>query len=145
MSSNLVEDIHVRLREEIDRCGLSLAAASRAAQEPSPQRLKDVVSGRQKCTADLIAKLIVIGIDSFYVLTGHRAAGAASLEEARLLELYRAAPAPVQDAVTRAMSTAQSPAVAGQTFEGNVGQVAQGDINNQQGVTFDMRQRKNKP
>lgn len=72
MSNDLVELIHVRLREEIDRCGMSLAAASRAAQESSPQRLKDVVSGRQKCPADLVARLMVIGVDAMYVLTGDR-------------------------------------------------------------------------
>jgi hypothetical protein len=144
MSSDAVEYIHVRLREEIDRCGMSLAAASRAAQESSPQRLKDVVSGRQKCTADLIARLIPLGVDSHYVLTGQRPAGAITSEEIRLLELFRAAPQPVQNAVTRALYTEETASNPGQTFEGNVGQVAQGDINNQQGVTFDMRQRKNK-
>ncbi|WP_409284326.1 hypothetical protein [Pseudomonas protegens] len=93
MSSEMVESIHVRLREEIDSCGLSLAAASRAADEASPQRLKDVVSGRQKCSADLLAKLMVVGVDVLYVLSGVRAkarpAELASDEEI-LLEGYRA-------------------------------------------------------
>lgn len=93
MLIDLVGYIHVRLREEIDRCGLSLAAASRAAGESSPQRLKEVVSGRQKCPADLVAKLVVIGVDAQYVLVGERAQIAKpplTPDEEMLLEAYRA-------------------------------------------------------
>ncbi|NMX60217.1 hypothetical protein [Pseudomonas sp. WS 5079] len=92
MSTDLVELIHVRLREEIDRCGMSLAAASRAANETSSQRLKDVVSGRQKCPADLIAKLMGIGVDAMYVLTGDRSLSVSSKlapDEEVLLDEYR--------------------------------------------------------
>lgn len=92
MSIVLVEYIHVRLREEITRCGVSLAAASRAAGESSPQRLKEVVSGRQKCPADLVAKLVAIGVDAHYVLTGERGPTAPALapDEELLLDGYRA-------------------------------------------------------
>ncbi|WP_053146871.1 helix-turn-helix transcriptional regulator [Pseudomonas sp. Pf153] len=94
MSIDLVDYIHVRLREEIDRCGISLAAASRAAGESSPQRLKEVVSGRQKCPADLVAKLAVIGVDAQYVLIGERGQGARppslAPDEELLLDGYRA-------------------------------------------------------
>lgn len=93
MSTVLVEQLHLRLREEIDRCGLSLAAASRAAGETSPQRLKEVVSGRQKCPADLVAKLLVIGVDAQYVLIGERTQAAKpklAPDEEMLLDGYRA-------------------------------------------------------
>lgn len=91
MSTDLVELIHVRLREEIDRCGFSLAAASRAADEPSSQRLKDVVAGRQKCPADLVAKLMVVGVDAFYVLSGERSLSTRlAPDEEMLLDGYRA-------------------------------------------------------
>jgi hypothetical protein len=93
VSTDLVEHLHLRLREEIDRCGLSLAAASRAAGEPSPQRLKEVVSGRQKCPADLVAKLLVIGVDAQYVLIGERVQPAKpqmAPDEEMLLDGYRA-------------------------------------------------------
>lgn len=93
MSTDLVEFIHVRLREELDRLGLKLAAASRAANEVSPQRLKDVVSGRQKCPAELIAKLVGTGVDVMYILTGARTQPAHSeltSDEEVLLEEYRA-------------------------------------------------------
>lgn len=102
----MLDEIHIRLRQEIDRSGLSLAAASRAAGEPSPQRLKDMVSGRQKCTAEVLAKLISIGVDSSYVLTGRRSEAANSPEEVRLLESFRAADILVKDAVLRALNSA---------------------------------------
>lgn len=93
MSNAFVAHIQDRLREEIQRCGMSLAAASRAAGESSPQRLKDVVCGRQKCSADLVAKLMIIGVDGLYVLTGDRTQNASSnlaSDETVLIEGYRA-------------------------------------------------------
>lgn len=72
MSTELVEEIHVRLREEIDRLGISLAEAARSAGEKSPQRIKDVVSGKQRCPAELLARLEGIGVDIFYVITGKK-------------------------------------------------------------------------
>ncbi|WP_421865188.1 hypothetical protein [Motiliproteus sp.] len=47
-----------------------MAAASREMGEASPQRLKDVVSGRQKCPAELVGKMAPLGVDISYVLTG---------------------------------------------------------------------------
>jgi hypothetical protein len=72
MSMNDVDNIPARLRGEFDRLGLPLAHASRAAGENSPQRLKDVVSGKQRCPVDLLARLEPLGVDIFYVVTGKR-------------------------------------------------------------------------
>lgn len=112
MSTDLVELIHVRLREEIDRCGLSLAAASRAANESSPQRLKDVVAGRQKCSADLVAKLMVVGVDALYVLGGeHASAHPTKLapDEELLLEGYRALEVPERKRLLAAVLVGNAP------------------------------------
>jgi hypothetical protein len=95
VSSDLVYQIHLRLRGELDRLGLKLADASRKAGEVSAQRLKDVVSGRQKCPAELVARLAVTGIDVLYVLTGENAAANAATsqhlqpDEQLLLDAYR--------------------------------------------------------
>lgn len=93
MSIDLVDSIHLRLREELERLGYKLAAAARAAGETSSQRLKDVVTGRQKCPADLLARLAVTRIDLVYVLTGERDGSARDLEspadEQLLLDSYR--------------------------------------------------------
>ncbi len=81
MSNVLVENIPQRIREEISLLGLSLAETSRRAGENSPQRLKDVLSGRQKCSADLLARLATLGVDISYVLTGERTKEASSIAE----------------------------------------------------------------
>lgn len=73
MSTESVEIIHLRLREEIERLGLSLAEAARLAGEKSPQRIKDVVSGKQRCPSDLLTRLDNVGVDVLYVLTGRHA------------------------------------------------------------------------
>lgn len=76
MSTDLVEKINARLRDEIEQAGMSLAEAARAAGEKSPQRVKDVVSGKQRCPIDLLARLDGTGVDVFYVLTGKRISSA---------------------------------------------------------------------
>lgn len=94
MSIDLVEHLHLRLREELERCGYKLAAAARLAGEPSSQRLKDVVTGRQKCSAELLARLAATGIDLVYVLTGTKSipvsAPALPPDEHLLVDAYRA-------------------------------------------------------
>lgn len=93
MSSDLVDHIHLRLKEELKRCGVTLASASRSIGESSPQRLKDVVSGRQKCPADLVARLIAVGIDPVYVLSGvvqEPPPAPLSPDETVLMGVYRA-------------------------------------------------------
>src|SRR5690554_849017 len=81
MSSVLVEEIPSRLREELKRQGYSIAAAAREAGESSSQRLKDVLSGRQKCPVELLARLEVLGVDISYVLTGRGRSQANTAEQ----------------------------------------------------------------
>lgn len=74
MSTNFVEGIHTRIRDELTRSGLSMAEAARQMQEESSQGLRDVCAGRKRASAELVGKLAVIpGIDVLYVLTGQRA------------------------------------------------------------------------
>lgn len=92
MSSNSVEDIHIRLRDELDRLGLSLADASRVIGESTSQGLRDVCSGRKRATAELIGRLAVTGVDVVFVLTGQRSVGATPQlppDEQLLLDSYR--------------------------------------------------------
>lgn len=111
MSTELVENIPQRIREEISLLGLSLAETSRRAGENSPQRLKDVLSGRQKCPADLVAKLASLGVDIFYVLTGERS----SSSETQPLGL---ATEPDPDLSPVKMYDIEAAAGAGRSFEG---------------------------
>lgn len=96
MSSDYVEEIHIRLREELELQGLSLADASRAIGDATSQGLRDVCSGRKRATAELIGRLSVTGIDVRYVLTGERASSNRAsthdlpADEQLLLDGYRA-------------------------------------------------------
>jgi transcriptional regulator with XRE-family HTH domain len=67
-----VENFHERLREELERLGLKVAEAARATGDPSGQGLRDVVNGRKRLTAELLARLIPLGVNERYVLTGLR-------------------------------------------------------------------------
>lgn len=112
MSIGLVENIPQRIREEISLLGISLAEASRRAGENSPQRLKDVLAGRQKCSADLVARLANIGVDVSYVLTGIRT----GTPDAQSLGLPVTEPGP--DLVPVMMYDIEAAAGAGRSFEG---------------------------
>ena len=92
MSIKKVEEIHLRLKEEIIRLGFSLAKASREMGESSPQRLKDVTNGRQKLPTELLASAFLIGVDIIYVVTGEQGRDNVGLttQESSLVENYRA-------------------------------------------------------
>ena len=92
MSIINVDNIHLRLKEEIVALGFSLAKASREMGESGPQRLKDVTNGRQKLPAEMLANATLIGVDIIYVLTGQRGNVIPDLtiEETALVENYRA-------------------------------------------------------
>lgn len=106
MSSDSVEISH-RLRSAIEATGLSFAEAARRAGEKDGERLKQVITGRQRCPVELLSALTVIGVDVNYILTGKPAlqpqlraeqerAGYSvevlSKEEQALLDNYRHAP-----------------------------------------------------
>lgn len=75
MSSDNVDQIHERLRGELDRLGLKMAEAARLMGEESSQGLRDVCSGRKRASAELVAKLVGIGADGLYILTGEGIGG----------------------------------------------------------------------
>lgn len=112
MSTDFVESIHVRLRDELKRLGLSMAEAARQIEEDDSQGLRDVCSGRKRASAELIAKLSTInGLNVYYVLTG-LGSGAATVLTAResaLVDNYRASPEEAKQALeTTSAALAQS-------------------------------------
>ncbi|SFT54831.1 Phage repressor protein C, contains Cro/C1-type HTH and peptisase s24 domains [Halomonas saccharevitans] len=117
----MVEEIPSRLREELNRLNLSMAAAARNAGESSSQRLKDVLSGRQKCPVDLLARLESLGVDIFYVLTGRL--HAETEPEASAFRVEDGSPVglgsqtPSADAVPVAMYDIEAAAGAGRSLE----------------------------
>lgn len=64
--------LHVRLKEELARLALKPAAAAKAIGEPDSQGLRDVLGGRKRLSAELLAALAITGVDVAYVLTGQR-------------------------------------------------------------------------
>lgn len=92
----IVENLHIRLKEEIDRLDLSMAKMARRMGENDSQELRDVCTGRKRASAALIAKIAVsdTGADVLYILTGSRSAPvaptAAALPESDLSPRHRA-------------------------------------------------------
>ena len=87
-----MEAIHERLRAELDRLDLSLAAAARAMGEPDAQGLRDACTGRKRVTAEMLARAVPLGVDAMYVLTGQRLQPVESTltpEERALLDNYQ--------------------------------------------------------
>lgn len=97
-----VEQIHERLREELANLGLSAAEAARLIGETSSQGLRDILGGRKRLPAELLASLAEkTGVDALYILMGTRASTAQSVKpvsealtprERALLDNYRHTP-----------------------------------------------------
>ncbi len=101
-----------RLREELDRLDVSITAAAEAAGEKNSDRLRQVLTAKQRCPLELLSALEPCGVDVYYVLTGSRTAGSTVLtaRESTLVENYRAAPEEAKKALeTTSAALAQSP------------------------------------
>ena len=89
-----MEKIHIFLKSEFERLGLTAAQAARDANEPDSQGLRDVLAGRKRLSADLLSALTInTEIDALYILTGLRTPQTQtplSPDEQLLLEGYRA-------------------------------------------------------
>ncbi|OQD19957.1 hypothetical protein UE98_22160 [Burkholderia cenocepacia] len=112
LSKEFVELIHVRLKEELERLGLKPVAAAKLAGEPDSQGLRDVLGGRKRLSADLLAALaIATRVDPTYVLTGSRKEPAPvplTPEEQLLLARFRSSPPGLQDEALRVLLGAGS-------------------------------------
>lgn len=79
-NTNNVYDIHIRsrIREELNRLGISIkdAADSSGGTAVDYQSLRDVLGGRKKASAAIVARLASIGADAIYILTGTRSGDA---------------------------------------------------------------------
>ncbi|ECG5643215.1 XRE family transcriptional regulator [Salmonella enterica subsp. enterica serovar Poona] len=89
-----MEHLHIRLKEELDRCGLSAAKVAQLMGETNSQGLRDVLGGRKRLSAEVLAAIAKsTPIDPMYVLMGVRSAPYGTVnnaEEAEMLEEYRA-------------------------------------------------------
>lgn len=84
MSNDSVEYLHVRLGEELKARDISAAEASRRAEEKNGNRMREVLNGRQRLSAELLGKIVLTcGVDANYVLTGQRNAHAITVDHVR--------------------------------------------------------------
>ncbi|EAV3691925.1 helix-turn-helix transcriptional regulator [Salmonella enterica] len=88
-----MEDLHKRLKEELARCGLSAAKTAQLIGEVSSQGLRDVLGGRKRLSAEMLAVIAKnTPIDPLYVLMGVRSTPYGSVnnaDEAEMLAEYR--------------------------------------------------------
>lgn len=80
-----------RLRQEIGRLGVTIAEAARGAGLPSAQGVHDVLAGRKRMSAELLAQMMGVGVDPMYVLSGKRSAPPLQPRAAALLDNYMSA------------------------------------------------------
>lgn len=69
---NLSADIVQRFSREVERTELSICELARRIGEAQPQRIRDVLRGKTRLPADMLARAATIGIDTLYVITGQR-------------------------------------------------------------------------
>jgi len=93
------------------------------------------VSGRQKCPADLIARLIAVGVDPIYVLTGAvtlKNEAPLSSDESILVDAYRSlSPSKKREALIQMMRENTAPkaeSATTQTISGSNNRVAGRDF-----------------
>lgn len=95
-----MEQIHILLKSELERLKISAAQAARDANEPDSQGLRDVLSGRKRLSAELLAALVATTpIDGLFVLTGKRSGPIAQplpADEQMWLDCYREWDSPVK-------------------------------------------------
>ncbi|MFC7419367.1 hypothetical protein ACFQNF_05690 [Iodobacter arcticus] len=98
-----MELIHKRLKEEFDRLGLKAAAAAKYAGEEDSQGLRDVLGGRKRLSAELLAALAPTGVDLVYVLTGTKTILNLPADEQMILSRYRNSAPELKDAALRVL------------------------------------------
>lgn len=97
-----MEYLHKRLKEELERCGLSAAKVAQLMGESSSQGLRDVLGGRKRLSAEMLAAIAKnTSIDPMYVLMGVRSASYGTVnntDEAEMLAEYREGSEEARDA-----------------------------------------------
>ena len=73
-----------RLKAELKARGKSQADAARDAGLPDSQGLRDVLAGRKRLSAELLAALALAGIDVLYVLIGRRSVAPIGMAESEI-------------------------------------------------------------
>lgn len=86
--------IHVRLKNELKRLGVKPADAAKAIGESDSQGLRDVLGGRKRLTAEMLASLGKTGVNVLHVLFDDSVpppSEVLSADERQLIALFRSA------------------------------------------------------
>jgi len=89
-TDNLSTAITQRFTEELEQLGMPITEAARRMGESHPQRIRDVIRGRQGLPSDMLSRASTIGVDVMYVVSGTRTPKPLNGNERALLENYRA-------------------------------------------------------
>lgn len=140
-------DLHigVRLKEERERLGFTQPAFGAIGGVQKLAQL-NYEKGERFPGADYLAAVAKVGADVQYIVTGTRCPGALSGDEDELVGRFRKAPLAVRAAVLAALTAGAEPPSRGakQIFHGGVGQMVEGSITNESGVSFNFGVGKNK-
>jgi len=133
-----MSSIGERLKEEREQLGFNQTAFGAIGGVQKQAQLK-YEKGERYPGADYLAAVAKVGADVQYIVTGVRCPDSLSDDESELVARFRKAPLAV-----RASTLAGLDAGAKQVFHGNVGQVVEGSITNETGVSFNFGVKKTK-
>lgn len=134
-----------RLREEREQLGFNQTAFGAIGGVQKQAQLK-YEKGERFPGADYLAAVAKVGADVQYIVTGTRCPGALSADESELVARFRKAPVAVKASALAGLAAgAESPSKGSkQVFHGSVGQVVEGSITNEAGVSFNFGVNKSK-
>ena len=128
-----------RLREEREQLGFNQTAFGAVGGVQKQAQLK-YEKGERFPGADYLEAVAKVGADVQYIVTGVRCPGALSDDESELVARFRKAPLALRAATLAGLAAGAASASKGgkQVFHGNVGQVVEGSITNESGVSFNF-------
>lgn len=128
-----------RLREEREQLGFNQTAFGAIGGVQKQAQLK-YEKGERFPGADYLAAVAKVGVDVQYVVTGIRCPNALSDDESELVARFRKAPVAVKASALAGLAAGAEPPGRGpkQVFHGSVGQVVEGSITNEAGVSFNF-------
>lgn len=143
--STLMSSIGERLKEEREQLGFNQTAFGAVGGVQKQAQLK-YEKGERYPGADYLAAVAKVGADVQYIVTGVRCPAALSDDESELIARFRKAPVAVKASALAGLAAGSEPPPKGpkQVFHGNVGQVAEGPITNEAGVSFNFGVKKTK-
>jgi transcriptional regulator with XRE-family HTH domain len=134
-----------RLREEREQLGFNQTAFGAIGGVQKQAQLK-YEKGERFPGADYLAAVAKVGADVQYIVTGIRCPSALSDDESELVARFRKAPVAVKASALAGLAAGGQPLGKDpkQVFHGSVGQVVEGSITNEAGVSFNFGVNKTK-